>query len=295
MTLFNPEPVFPAPRSSPLIGLLALEQIDEGVFRSSRNVINDYDSVFGGQLFAQALRAAELTAPGYAAHSAHGYFLAGGRGSAPIDYRVEIVRDGRRLSSRRVSAHQAGRELFSLGCSFRSQTTGFDHQMERTLQRTPDTGVDLALVAAKAGPNASPLLSKFAERHGVECRIVEESGFVSAGGGLRRQYWLRVPGAEDADWATQRCILAYISDMFLSGIALAPHAVPLPGPHLFTASIDHAIWFHRDVVCQDWLLFETDSPSASHGLGLSRGLVYDIAGRLVASVTQEALQQAVLA
>jgi acyl-CoA thioesterase-2 len=291
VTLPDSKPDVRTPQLSPLIELLALQQADKGVFRSSRNVINDYDSVFGGQLFAQALRAAELTAPGYAAHSAHGYFLASGRGVAPIDYHVEMVRDGRRLSSRRVSARQAGRELFSLGCSLRAQTTGFDHQIERTLQLPPDKGLDLSSIAERTGPGASPLLSKFAERHGVECRIVEEIGFVRAGGGLRRQYWLRVPGAEGADTAVQRCILAYISDMFLSGIALAPHAVPLPGPHLFTASIDHAVWFHRDVTCQDWLLFETDSPSASSGLGLSRGLVYDTGGRLVASVAQEALQQ----
>jgi acyl-CoA thioesterase-2 len=84
--------------------------------------------------------------------------------------------------------------------------------------------------------------------------------------------------------------LAFLSDFMFAGAPLSRHTVALPGPHLFVASLDHCLWFHRDVRCDDWLLFETDGPNAANGVNLARGLIYNRAGELVASMVQEALQ-----
>ena len=54
-------------------------------------------------------------------------------------------------------------------------------------------------------------------------------------------------------------------------------------------SLDHAMWFHRRFRADDWLLYAQDSPAATNGRGLSRGLVFTRDGTLVATVMQEGL------
>ena len=83
--------------------------------------------------------------------------------------------------------------------------------------------------------------------------------------------------------------LAYLSDMTLLDTALVAHGHAIfDGSHQ-VASLDHALWFHRPAKVDDWLLYVQDSPSAQGGRGLSRGLLYNRAGHLVASVAQKGL------
>ncbi len=84
-------------------------------------------------------------------------------------------------------------------------------------------------------------------------------------------------------------MLAYASDMTLVDTALVAHGKSVFAPDIQAASLDHAMWFHRPVRMDDWLLYAQDSPSASQALGLARGLIYTREGRLVASVAQEGL------
>jgi acyl-CoA thioesterase-2 len=107
-----------------------------------------------------------------------------------------------------------------------------------------------------------------------------------------RNIWFRAIGPLPDDEALHRCLLAYVSDFNLLDTAMMPHGLSLTSPRLVIASIDHAMWFHRSVRVDDWLLYSTDSPSASGARGFARGSVFARDGRLVASTSQEGLLRA---
>lgn len=149
-----------------------------------------------------------------------------------------------------------------------------------------------AEILAAVAPAHRALFTAFLRHYPMELRIPSLTGFVTLGTESRRRYWLRsrVPITTD-DPHVHEAALAYLSDFMLAGVPLVMHTLALPGPHVSVASLDHAIWFHRPVRCDDWLLFETDSPNACNGVNFARAMVYDRTGRLVASTAQEALQQ----
>jgi acyl-CoA thioesterase-2 len=271
--------------------LVAVDPVEPDRFRNRCNQKNAYFSLFGGQIVAQALGAATATVSGRTVHSLHGYFLRAGSVDPYVDFRVERVRDGGRFSTRRVTAVQNGQVLFTMDCSFKVELEGFDHQQSLEFPFDPEGAIDIAALARTGRPDLLPFIRQFAETHPIEIRIPEEAGFLVPGKSPRRRYWLRAPSTasvDDSDIHLQ--VFSYLSDFFLSGAPLVPHTVPLPGPHIFVASLDHTIWFHRPVRCDDWLLFDTYSPSAHGGVNLTHGLVYDRGGALVATLAQEALQ-----
>lgn len=287
--------------------LLALERLDRDLFRNRLNQRNANDALFGGQVLAQALTAATATVegggdaggdgvgdgPARAVHSLHGYFLRAGRAHRAVIYQVERTRDGGRFSTRRVTAVQEGEPIFHMECGFHAEEAGFDHQSALpTDVPAPDTLRTLPEIAADMDV---PLPDFVRERWARADRPIEvkpadwRQFLASPGEAARRTLWMRLPSGAGAGPAEQACLLAYLSDYWLAGTAALPHAVPMPGPGLFMASLDHAMWFHRPVDVAGWLLFQTDSPSAQAGRGLARGLIHAADGRLVASVAQEAL------
>lgn len=278
--------------------LLALERLDRDLFRNRLNQRNANDALFGGQVLAQALTAATATletadGAARAVHSLHGYFLRAGRAHRPVIYQVERTRDGGRFSTRRVTAVQEGEPIFHMECGFHAPETGFDHQAALPDDVPPPDR--LATLAEIASDPAVPLPDFVRERWArttspIEVKPADLRQFLaSPGEAARRTLWMRLPSGAGAGPAEQACLLAYLSDYWLAGTAALPHAVPMPGPGLFMASLDHAMWFHRPVDVSGWLLFQTDSPSAQAGRGLARGLIHAADGRLVASVAQEAL------
>ncbi|HZE42952.1 MAG TPA: acyl-CoA thioesterase II, partial [Steroidobacteraceae bacterium] len=104
-----------------------------------------------------------------------------------------------------------------------------------------------------------------------------------------KHVWIRAVDSLPDDEALHRCLLAYASDFQLLDTALKPHGLSMMRDKLVIASIDHAMWFHRSVRVDDWLLYAMDSPSASGARGFTRGSVFARDGRLVASVSQEGL------
>lgn len=274
--------------SDSLPPLLDLENLQGDHFRNRRNQANANRSLFGGQIVAQSLAAADRTVENRTAHSLHAYFLRAGNSDLPVDFAVTRVRDGGRFSTRRVEASQEGSIIFTMDCSYRAEIEGFSHQIAPTATFDPEKALDLS---ALRGRNDLPFHNIFDGRYPIDVRIPEEAGFLAPKDTLKRHYWLRAKGvsADDSPVVHQQA-LAFLSDFMMPGVALVPHTVPLPGPHIFVASIDHALWFHRPVRADDWLLFETDTPSAEGSVNFARGLVYDRAGRLVASIAQEALQ-----
>jgi acyl-CoA thioesterase-2 len=276
--------------------LLALERLDRDLFRNRLNQRNANDALFGGQVLAQALTAAVATVDGRSTHSLHGYFLRAGRVNLPVIYQVDRTRDGGRFSTRRVIAVQDGEPIFHMECGFHTEEAGFAHQTALPAGVPPPSALLTLPELADALGEALPAWLQVRWREPgrpVQVKPVDPEGFARPApeAAPRRAVWMRLPSGAGAGPAEQQCLLAYLSDYWLAGTAALPHAVPMPGPSLFMASLDHAMWFHRPARVEEWLLVDCDSPSAQAGRGLARGLIYAEDGRLVASVAQEALMR----
>ena len=265
-----------------LIALLDLKRMDDGTFQGSAPETT-LQRVFGGQVLAQALMAggASVTT-NRAPHSLHGYFLRPGDPSTPIVYVVEHTREGRSFSTRRVIARQHGRPIFHMTASFQAHEEGLEHQDEMPVTHEPHGLPTLRerLTGSGTAGRVSP-----DEWAALDVRYVEASSDDHRG----LQVWLRTTGPLPDDPLVHAATLAYASDLTLLASAAVPHSLRVEEPRLVTASIDHAMWFHRSVRVDDWLLHDQESPSASGGRGIGRGRVFDLAGRLVATTVQEGL------
>jgi len=276
--------------------LLALEQLDLNLFRNRLNQRNANDALFGGQVLAQALVAANLTVVDRLVHSLHGYFLRAGRAHLPVIYQVDRTRDGGRFSTRRVVAVQQGEPIFHMELGFHADEPGYTHQRPRPLDvPLPEALDDLPTLVETMG-EALPgfVRERWARRdRPISVKPVDPAQFLDgAGKEPRRRFWLKLEsGAEAEDEAARRALLTYLSDYWLAGTAALPHTMPMPSPGLFIASLDHAMWFHRPARVDDWLYIETESPSAQGGRGLALGYVHDREGALVATMMQEALMR----
>lgn len=275
-----------------LIDLLTLEQIDNCLFRGN-NYITPWGRVFGGQVLGQSLHAAYQTVPrDRIAHSMHGYFILGGDVDLPIIYNVDTIRDGGSFTTRRVTAIQKGRPIFVMAASFQLKQEGFDHQISEPNVLPPEvllTDIEQLEQLKKTNPELHERMTGI-HPNAIEFRPVEKPEPTNPNPGKPyRHIWMKAKEAVDADLPTQHQLLAYASDYSLLLTAILPHRGKFDRTKLFLASLDHAIWFHRDFRMDDWLLYALDSPSASNARGFSRGSIFDKNGRLIASVVQEGL------
>jgi len=274
-----------------LLALLELETIEENIFRGQSQDLG-FGNVFGGQVLGQALSAAHQTVPDDRnCHSLHAYFLRRGDPTRPIVYQVDPIRDGGSFTTRRVVAIQKGRAIFSLSASFQLREDGYEHQAEMPTVRPPDgllSDLDLARRVADRIPE--PIRTKMICDKPIELRPIDPVNPFDPEAREPEQYaWLRAAGELPDDPAVHQYLLAYASDFRLVATAMHPHATTYWDPHMQVASLDHAMWFHRDFRMDDWLLHAMESPAASHARGINRGLIYSKDGTLVASVAQEGL------
>jgi acyl-CoA thioesterase II len=283
---------------SAVIGLLDLEPLEVNLFRGQSRDIGT-PRVFGGQVIGQALVGAARTVDlPRVPHSLHAYFLLPGDIAAPIVYQVDRLRDGRSFSARRVQAIQHGRPILSMIASFQTPEPGLEHQAPMPDVPPPESLAPLSVLRerwiAEAGPAAAHVAEALRIPSGIEFRPVDpQSPFRPAVAEPRKAVWFRAVDRMPDDPQLHRCILAYASDFHLATTALRPHARSGWSRSLIFASIDHALWFHRPARVDEWLLYWMDSPSAQGARGLARGLVFDRAGRLVASAAQEGLMREV--
>ncbi|RPH92410.1 MAG: acyl-CoA thioesterase II [Lysobacterales bacterium] len=271
-----------------LLTLMQLEPLEVNLFRGVSRDIGT-DRVFGGQVLAQALLAASLTVEERLAHSLHAYFLRAGDHDAPIVYSVDRNRDGRSFSSRRVVAIQHGRPIFTLAASFQVEETGLEHQFGIPDVPAPEQLAPSALLPRAEFDHMPKSMQRWLDRFGpFEFRPVR-----GADPDDRmpqppyKELWFKLHGELEDDPRLHRALLAYVSDFHLVGTATLPHGISWVQGNLMIASLDHAMWFHRDFRLDDWLLYSCDSPSTSGGRGLARGMIHDRHGRLVASTAQE--------
>jgi acyl-CoA thioesterase II len=273
-----------------LIKVMTLERLEMNLFRGESRDIGS-PQVFGGQVLGQALVAATATVEERTVHSLHAYFLRRGDFNAPIVYEVDRAMDGKHFSSRRVVAIQHGRQIFNMSASFQLAETGVEHQTAIPVvpppESLPDAQSYFRNMADKLPPAARRILE---QKRPFEFRPVQPPDPLRRDKSEPLKYvWFRALDKLIDDEALHRCLLAYVSDFHLLDTALKPHGIAMVSPDLVIASIDHAMWFHRSVRVDDWLLYAIDSPSASGARGFTRGSVFARDGSLVASAAQEGL------
>lgn len=281
--------------SSPIVGelidLLQLERIEENLFRGqSRDIGTRY--VFGGQVLGQALSAAQRTVdPDRSVHSLHAYFLRAGDIEAPIVYDVDRARDGKSFSVRRVVAIQHGQPIFNFSASFQVSEPGVEHQMSMPQVPAPEEITPREPLSAAELANLPVKLQRWLSRKGpFEFRHVNPRNELKP---EKRpplqQVWFRLIDRVPDDATLHRAILAYASDFHLIGTATLPHGISYLQHNVQMASLDHALWFHRPFRIDHWLLYVCDSPSAQGARGLTRGIIFDRDGTLIASTAQEGM------
>ena len=274
-----------------LLETLDLERIEENLFRGT-SPDQSWQRVFGGQVIAQALVAAQRTVPADRfCHSLHSYFMRPGDPATPIISDVDRIRDGGSFTTRRVVAIQHGHAIFSLSASFQKDEEGLDHQATMPDVPGPDEvphGEDLNQTILKRAPEA---VRRYWERpRPIEFRPISFDHYLTTDK-LEpvQRVWVRCPGEIGNDRALNAAVLAYLSDMTLLDTSLFAHGLSVFDKRIQAASLDHAMWFHRPVRVSDWLLYAQDSPSSSGARGLTRGSLYSADGVLTASVAQEGL------
>jgi acyl-CoA thioesterase-2 len=274
-----------------LLDLLSLETVGGDVFLGQSQDLG-WGRVYGGQVLGQALSAGERTVePNRLVHSLHAYFLRPGDPGQPIEYLVERTREGRSFTTRRIRAEQGGRPIFFMAASFQIHEAGLEHQDAMPEVPDPDglvSSTDLILQHADRLPAAVVDWARM--DFPIELRPVEIGDPMNPVPSRPVQHvWMRAESELLDGPALHRYLLAYASDLVLLDTALLPHGTNYWQGGLQMASIDHAMWFHRDLRMDDWLLYAMDSPSAAGARGLVRGKFFDRNGVLVASVSQEGL------
>ena len=274
-----------------LIDLISLEKKGENTFEG-QNFQTSWGRVFGGQVLAQSLNASYQTVPADRfAHSLHGYFILGGNLDLPITYEVDIIRNGKSFTTRRVVAFQEGRAIFNMSASFQLEQNGVAHQFSMPNFIPPEKLLsDLEqLEVQNTDPKAYDRFKKI-KPEVIEFRPVEKLTLRDdIDAPAESNYWFRSKEVTPFGLALQHQLLAYISDYGLLRTATLPHKKELSKSPTFYTSLDHALWFHRPFSLENWLLYAMDSPSASNSRGFSRGSIFDRDGLLVASTAQEGL------
>ncbi len=242
--------------------------------------------IFGGQVLAQAVIAAERTTDDdRIPHSMHGYFLRPGDASQGLTISVDRIHDGRSFSTRRSQAFQGGVPIFSMIASFERESDGLDHQVEAPSGiRTPEE-----ILAQPSPTPLHPLSQRLLAQSPIETLHATGDIYTSVEGPQepRQAVWMRVRRPIGDDAAMHRAVLAYMSDMTIQEPVLRAHGIPWSLPGLKVASLDHAMWWHRPARVDEWILYVQESPSARAGRGLSTARMFDRSGRLLATISQE--------
>ncbi|HKF31445.1 MAG TPA: acyl-CoA thioesterase II [Jatrophihabitantaceae bacterium] len=273
-----------------LVKVLDLEAIEVNIFRGSSPQVS-HQRVFGGQVAGQALVAAGRTVDAdRAVHSLHSYFIRPGDPKVPIVYTVERARDGRSFSIRRVTAIQHGEPIFVLAASFQLRQGGIDHQAPM-----PDVPLPDELPTLEERYAGYDEVAAWFERvpRPFELRYVDDPPWVQRSHGPRgdgpHRIWLRADGRLPDDPLIHVCALTFASDLTLVETVLVHHGLAIGLDPVVTASLDHAMWFHRPFRADEWFLYDMASPSASGGRGLAMGKIFALDGRHIVSVVQEAM------
>lgn len=249
--------------------------------------------VFGGQVLAQAVIAAgrtvqTLDGPPRVIHSLHAYFVRPGDDTRPIRFSVEQMRDGGSFSTRRVHAMQQGQVLLSMIASFQEPAAGLDHAEGMPAAPDPDR---LPTIAEQVAEIDHPSREFLGRPRAIDIRHVDGNLYLEPAAERRvaQSLWLRTAGSLPDDPLLHAAVLAYASDFSILEPILRRHGLTWMDHRLRSASLDHAMWFHRAVRADEWVLYTQQSPSASGGRGLSVGRMFARDGRHAVTLAQEGM------
>lgn len=291
--------ILPVPRSEeqPLgavLDILRLERDGENSFRG-RSLPTLSGRIYGGQVLAQCLTAAGATlveddGGPRVLHSTHAYFMRAGDLEEPIEFTVERLHDGRSFSARRVHALQFGRPILSLMASFQEVQPGLSHAVTAPDVPAPeDLPSALELFASIDNPAANFMSDNYA----FDIRHVDGHVYVRAPEHRteHQALWIRLrsPMPEGDGTLLHQAMLAYQCDQVILEPVLRRQGLTWVTPGLHIASLDHAMWWHRPVRVDDWLLYVQESPTAQGARGLGLAKVFDRGGALVATIAQEGM------
>ena len=246
--------------------------------------------VYGGQVLAQSVLASSATvAPDRHLHSIHGYFLRPGDINLPVNYSVDRLRDGRSFSTRRVQGIQHGEAIFSMIASFQDEDSGIDHQ--DAFPEDIPSPESLPSAASMIGDNPHPVAQYWAKARPFDMRHVESPIYFEVNGAQvpHQAVWIKALGTLPDDPNLHRAALAYASDYTILESIYRAHGIAWSHRGLKSASLDHAMWFHRQGRVDEWLLYVQESPSAQGGRGLALGRIFTRGGLLLATVAQEGM------
>lgn len=274
--------------------LLELETLEKGLYRGQSWDLG-FRALFGGQVLGQALKAAWQSVPaGRVAHSFHSYFLLPGDAKQPVVYDIEIVRDGKSFSARRVKAIQNGRNIFYMTASFQQPEEGMQHQYAEMpdVPAPEEVEPDIRMYERNYDNIGRRMREALSYHRPIDIRTVDAvRSFTSKNDKPERYTWLRANEALGDSQAMHQAVLAYASDYHFLSTSLQPHGVQITDRNLAIATIDHAMWFHRPINMNEWLLYSMESPASGGARGLVRGQLFNQQGELVASTMQEGLMR----
>ena len=239
-----------------------------------------WGGLYGGHIVAQALRAAGLTVePQFAVHSLRAYFIRRGDHNEPVRYEVDRLRNGRSFCTRRVVARQATGAILNLEASFQTAEDSIDVQPV-----PPPTGL----------PDPEDLPQDSWSPAFVRAFVPPDRVGGERTGGGRSAVWMRVLDDLGVDAALQAASFAYLSDDIPTDAVVRLHPIGvLPEEerwaHMYSASLDHTIWFHRPFRADRWHLHDFTCQSFGGGRGLALGHIFDEHGMHAATVAQEVL------
>ena len=278
-----------------LIHILSLEKTNEHEFVGISKTIGS-PNVFGGQVLAQALNAANNSVINTRVlHSLHAYFLEPGDLEKPITYQVNNMRNGGSFSTRRVTALQGDKTIFILAASFHKKEEGHEHQIDFNKQiKQPEDLLSWDDMLQQLGDFLPSKLKSFLE---IERPVEFKPTFIVNPLDKKdlppiSEVWFKVKGNTTGLSTTlKQQVLTYISDYNILNATLYPNGSKANYGNVQMASLDHSMWFFRDFDLDDWLLYTTESPSTFGARGFARGNIYTRSGKLIASVAQEGLMR----
>jgi acyl-CoA thioesterase II len=261
-----------------LLALLSPAPIGENRYLAKVREDDLLTRSYGGQIVAQVLAAAwDTVQPAFLPQSLHGYFVRPGQLGQSLDIGIDRVRDGRSFATRRATATQSGRPVFVLNASFHIREPGEEYQ----IPAPPDV----------TGPGSAPGVdvdeSRLFGAFDVREMIPGKEGDRLHPHEPVRRLWVRTRGPLPDDPLVHAALLAYISDLRPVIAAYVPIRVPF-GVGTFS-SLDHAMWFHRPVRMDEWVLIDYHVISNAVSRSLVQGRAYAQDGSLVASFNQEVL------
>ncbi|MHA7818992.1 MAG: acyl-CoA thioesterase [Erythrobacter sp.] len=297
------DPVDPQRLVDGLVRLLTVEKAASDIYIGSPQK-GGVGRVFGGQVVAQALQAAQATVDdSKVAHSLHAYFLRGGREGIPIEYRIERDFDGRSFANRRVVALQENEDgtatpILNLTASFQTPEEGLEHvdspmpEVEDPESLKSDMEMRRAM-ADRMGDKLSEAQRKLMLRpRPIEMRTTDKLHWMNSEPKEPRAHsWFKTAAPLPDDPALHRAVIAYASDYTLLGTSALPHGLSWMRGELVGASLDHTVWFHQEARADEWLLYATDAPWSGGGRGFNRGRIFTRSGELIASAAQEGMMR----